>query len=381
MIPRVSASPERAVRVSTLELFFDLVFVFTITQLTGVLVDGGDAASVVQVVVMFLLIWWMYDAYAWLTNAIATDLLRHRLLLLGGMGAFLVSALAIPEAYGGSGLAFGLAYVVVVLLHAGMYAKGTSMSEVAAILRIVPFNIGAVALVLVGGALGGDAQWVIWAATGLLLWVTPWLTGVEGFVVTPTHFVERHGLVVIVALGESIVVIGVGAAGLALDFGLALVALLSLALSASLWWLYFSDEAAVEHALIEAPPERRPQMALTGYGYWHFGLLLGVIAVAAGLKKAVGAPTDELDVWIACELAVGVALFVACDVGFRRVLGIPRGGARLVAAAVALATIPLGTELDGKTQIMALAAIVVAALLFEGRRGRAREPDPSLPVA
>jgi low temperature requirement protein LtrA len=377
----VSASPERAVRVSTLELFFDLVFVFTITQLTGVLVDGGDAASVVQVVVMFLLIWWMYDAYAWLTNAIATDLVRFRLLLLGGMGGFLVIALAVPEAYEGSGLAFGLPYLVVVFLHAAMYAKGTSVSEVAAILRIVPFNFAAVALVVLGGALGGDAQWILWTGTALLLWVTPWLRGVEGFVVTPAHFVERHGLVVIVALGESVVVIGVGASDLALDLSLVLVALLSLALSASLWWLYFSDEGAAELALHDAPPERRPVMALIGYGYWHFGLLLGVIAVAAGLKKAVGAPADELDPWIASELAVGVALFVACDVGFRRALGIPRGGARLVAAAVALATIPLGTELDGKTQITALAAIVVCALLVEGRRGRASEPGPSLPVA
>ena len=131
----------------------------------------------------------------------------------------------------------------------------------------------------------------------------------------------------------------------------------------------------------DAPPERRPVLALIGYGYWHFGLLLGVIAVAAGLKKAVGTPTAELDTWIACELAVGVALFVACDVGFRRALGIPRGGARLVVAVVALATIPLGTELDGKTQIAALAALVVCVLLVEGRRGRANEPGPSLPAA
>jgi low temperature requirement protein LtrA len=377
----VSATSDRSVRVSTLELFFDLVFVFTITQLTGVLVDGGDAASVVQVVVMFLLIWWMYDAYAWLTNAIATDLVRIRLLLLGGMGGFLVIALAVPDAYEGSGLAFGLPYLVVVFLHAGMYAKGASVSEVTAILRIVPFNIAAVALVIAGGALGGDAQWILWTGTALLLWVTPWLRGVEGFVVTPAHFVERHGLVVIVALGESVVVIGVGASGQPLDLSLVLVALLSLALSASLWWLYFSDEGAVERAFHDAPPERRPVLALIGYGYWHFGILLGVIAVAAGLKKAVGTPAAELDTWIACELAVGVALFVACDVGFRRALGIPRGGARLVAAAVALATIPLGTELDAKTQITALAAIVVCALLVEGRRGRASEPGPSLPAA
>jgi low temperature requirement protein LtrA len=153
--PRAVA--ERSVRVSTLELFFDLVFVFTITQLTGVLVDGEGLAALVQVVVMLLLIWWMYDGYAWLTNAIATDRLRFRLLLVGGMGGFLVIALAIPNAYDGDGLAFGLAYLVVVLLHAGMFVRGTSVSEVRAILRIAPFNLLAVVLVLAGGAVGGVA--------------------------------------------------------------------------------------------------------------------------------------------------------------------------------------------------------------------------------
>jgi low temperature requirement protein LtrA len=220
--PRAVA--ERSVRVSTLELFFDLVFVFTITQLTGVLVDGEGFAALVQVVVMLLLIWWMYDGYAWLTNAIATDRLRFRLLLIGGMGGFLVIALAIPDAYDGDGLAFGLGYLVVVVLHAGMFVRGTSVSEVRAILRIAPFNLFAVVLVLAGGAVGGDMQWLLWALTGALLWVTPRITTVEGFVVSVSHFVERHGLVVIVALGESIVVIGAGAAGLRLDLGLALVA-------------------------------------------------------------------------------------------------------------------------------------------------------------
>ena len=130
-----------AVRVSTLELFFDLVFVFTITQLTGVLVSGGDAAAALQVMVMLLIAWWMYDAYAWLTNAIPTERVRYRLTLIGAMGGFLVIALAIPDAYESAGLAFGLGYLVVVLLHGAMYVKGTSVSEVAAILRIVPFSL------------------------------------------------------------------------------------------------------------------------------------------------------------------------------------------------------------------------------------------------
>ena len=251
------ALPERSAGVSRLELFFDLVFVFTVTQLTGVLVDGGDGETLAQVVVMLLLIWWMYDGYAWLTNAIAPDHLRFGLFLIGGMGGFLVIALAVPNAYDGDGLALGLGYLVVVLLHAGMFVRGTSVSEVRAMLRIAPFNLIAVTLVLIGGSLGDDPQWILWALAGILLWFTPRVTTVEGFVVSVSHFVERHGLVVIVALGESIVVIGTGAAGLALDPGLVLVALLSLSLSAALWRIYFSDEEAVERALHGMAPQRR----------------------------------------------------------------------------------------------------------------------------
>jgi low temperature requirement protein LtrA len=370
--------PDRTARVSTLELFFDLVFVFTITQLTNVLVTGGDVEAIVQVVVMLAVIWWMYDGYAWLTNAIATDHLRHRLLLIGGMGGFLVISLATPEAYSSTGLQFGLGYLAVVLLHASMYARGTSAREVAAILRIVPFNLAAAVLVLVGGAFGGAVQWALWGIAAALLWVTPWFTSMEGFVIAAEHFVERHGLVIIVALGESIVVLGAGTVELELDANLILVALLSLALSASLWWTYFSDEEAVERAMTEAPQERRPQLALTAFGYWHYGLLLGVVAVAAGLKKAIGDPYDPLGDLIAVELGVGAALFIACDVGFRRTLGLTRSEIRLAAAAFMLATIPLGTELSGAGQVGALAAIAAVALAAEGSRyGRARLPQQS----
>ncbi len=358
---------ERSARVSTLELFFDLVFVFTITQLTSVLVAGGDAAAAVQVVVMLLLVWWMYDGYAWLTNAIATDRLRYRIALIGGMGGFLIGALAIPDAYESDGLAFGLAYLAVVLLHGAMYAKGTSVSEVAAILRIVPYNLTTAGLAVLGGALGGDAQWVLWTGAAVLIWCTPWLTGTEGFLVSASHFVERHGLVIIVALGESVVVIGVGAAHLPLDLDLVAVALLGLALSASLWWLYFRGEDDVERAMEIAEPSRRARLAVLAFGYWHYGLLLGVVAVAAGLKKAVGHPYDELDMWVGLELAVGVALFAACTVGFRATLGLGISRQRLLAAGAAFATIPLGLHWSALAQLVALTAIVVAALVLEAR--------------
>jgi low temperature requirement protein LtrA len=364
----------RSVRVSTLELFFDLVFVFTITQLTGLLVEGLDGKAVFEVAVMLLLIWWMYDGYAWLTNAIATDRLRFRLLLIGGMGGFLVIALAIPEAYDGDGLAVGIGYLVVVLLHAAMYVRGTSISEVRAIIRIVPFNLVASGLVLVGGALGGSAQQALWAFAAAMLWASPWLTSLEGFIVSVGHFVERHGLVVIIALGESIIAVGAAASEQDIDAGVALAALVSLGLSAALWWVYFSDEESVEDAMGDAGPDRRPRLALVGFGYWHYGIILGIIAVAAGLEKAIEHPYDPSDGSSAVALAVGVAAFVACEVGFRWTFGLTRSQVRLVAAAVALATIPLGTKVCVLAQIGALTAMIVIALTAEGWIGQRAGP-------
>ena len=143
--------------------------------------------------------------------------------------------------------------------------------------------------------------------------------------------------------------------------------MLSLALSAALWWLYFRDESAVERAMVAASPARRARLALVGFGYWHYGLLLGVVALAAGLKKAIGDPYDPLDGWIGIELAVGVALFSASTVGFRQALGIGVSRSRLVAAAAALATIPVGTEWSAAGELAVLTGIVVAALLVEAR--------------
>ena len=347
---------------STLELFFDLVFVFTITQLTDVLAEGHDLEALARVVVMLALIWWIYDGYAWLTNAIPTGSGRFRLLLLGGMGGFLMIALATPHAYEHDGLIFGLGYLLVTALHAGMFVRGVTADELRAILRIAPFNLLGALLVVAGGALGGDAQTILWAAVAVLLWLTPRFTSVEGLVIGVAHFVERHGLVVIIALGESIVVLGVGTEDLELDAGIVAFALLALALNAALWWVYFSDETAVEEAFHGAAPERRPQLALQAFGYWHYGLLLAVIAVAAGLKKAIGHPYEPLDDWIAVALGAGAALYIVCDTGFRSTFGIARNALRLAAAAAALVTIPLGIAAGGAAQVGTLAALIVLAL-------------------
>jgi low temperature requirement protein LtrA len=361
-VEHVAPTEDRAVRVSTLELFFDLVFVFTLTQLTGLLADDPSWTGLAKVVLLLSIIWWIYDGYVWLTNAVALDFLGHRLLLLGGMAGFLVMALAIPTTFGDGGLAFGLGYLAVVALHSWLYLRATSASEAEAIRGIVPYNVAAALMLVAAGVVKGDAQWALIVAPAVLLWLVPLFTSMEGFQVSASHFVERHGLVVIVALGESIVVLGVGAGGAEVGVELALIALLALALSASLWWTYFSHEAAVEEAMLATPPAERPRRALF-MGYVHFFLLLGVVLVAAGLKKAIPDPLGDYGWETALLLPVGTAMFVAADTVALRMLGIPFRRGRVVAVGAVLATIPIGL-LSAAAQVAAISAIMAAALPY-----------------
>src|SRR5919198_50651 len=151
-------------RVTTLELFFDLVFVFTITQLTAVLDNAPTLRSLCQVMLMLGIIWWMYGGYAWMTNAVVADTGARRLLLLGGMVGYLIVALAIPHAFGGSGLAFGLAYLVVVGVHLTLFSRSSTAGVTQAILRLAPYNLSAAAIIVLGGAVGGSLQYVLWTA-------------------------------------------------------------------------------------------------------------------------------------------------------------------------------------------------------------------------
>jgi low temperature requirement protein LtrA len=364
-------APPTVERVTTLELFFDLVFVFTVTQLTAGLTHELSWSALGQVMLMLGLIWWMYAGYAWLTNAVSTRGAARRAVLLGGMAGYLVLALAIPGAFDGSGLSFGLAYAVVVVVHSTLYARLASDRSAQAIRAIAPFNLVSAGLVVVGGALGGTAQAVLWTVAVVLEWTTPRLArggeNQQGFEIGPAHFVERHGLVIIVAIGESVVAIGIGAAGLAVNVELVVVAVLGLLLSAALWWAYFGtddDEQAVD-ALTRAPAAVRPWMALHGFGFAHYFLLLGVVLVAVGLKKATGHGYDELTTGQALAVGGGVALFLAADVWFRRVLGLGRSAHRAAAAVVALATVVIGTGIAAVAQLAVLAAVVAIALVAE----------------
>jgi low temperature requirement protein LtrA len=373
----VAQPAERLERVSTLELFFDLVFVFTITQLTGVLSDDPTARGLLRVVLMLGVIFYMYGGYAWLTNAVAPDRAARRLLLLGGMAAFLVLALAIPQAFSSGDVAFGVAYLLIVSIHTGLYTRAAEVDTVRALVRIAPLNLGSALLVLAAVVVEGTAAYLLWALAFALEWFSPPLAGLGDFRISPAHFVERHGLVVIVALGESIVAIGIGAADLPVDLALASVAVLGLLLAACLWWAYFGgDDTRAEQAMAAVPDDRRGWVALQAFGYWHLFMLLGIIALAAGLKDVIGHAFDPIDLAHALMLSGGVALFLAADVLFRRTLDLGPGRLRGAAAAFALATIPLGLWLSALTQLTALVLVLAGSLLAETRLAGSAERQP-----
>ncbi len=230
-------SPDPPLRVSTLELFFDLVFAFTLTQLSALLDDAHfSAPSIAQALLVFGVLWWMYGGYAWLTNTRTPDRDPERLLLLVGMAGFLVVGLAIRNGFGDSrsatsGIFLGLGYLVVVCVHGGLYYRVNRN-----IVRVLPVNLASAGLVLVAGLTSGLAAYLLWTAALAIQVLSPLVVRVGGrFEIAPAHFAERHGALVIVALGESVAAVGIGAAQHPLDLQTVLAAVLGLAVSAALW--------------------------------------------------------------------------------------------------------------------------------------------------
>jgi low temperature requirement protein LtrA len=363
---------EPGVRVSTLELFFDLVFVFTVTQLTAVLAGHLTVPGTLRVLLMLGVILWMYGGYAWLTNAVAPTDEGRRALLFVGMAGFLMIALAIPGAFGADGWAFGIGYFVVNLVHSGLFIKAGGRGAVRAMSLLGPLNLLSATLVLAGGFLPGHWREAAWCAALAVQIASPYIHRIEGFSISAAHFVERHGLVVIIALGESVVAVGAGAAGLELTPSLIGVAIVGLGIAYCLWWVYFGgDEQRAEEALAAVPVERRARVAMAAYGYAHYPILLGIVVLAAGVKKSIGHAFEPLHLPVALALGGGVALFLLGDVFFRRALAIGRPGYRLGAAGLAVLTVALGPVLAA-AQLGGLFVVLVGLRMVEARAATSR---------
>jgi low temperature requirement protein LtrA len=355
------------VRVSSLELFFDLVFVFTITQLTSVLAHRPDGESLLQIFLMLSAIWWMYAGFAWLTNNVPPTRNALRLPLLAGMMAFFAISLTIPTAFSGNGEIFAGAYLAVIAIHTVLYMQAASWS-VAGIWSFARWNLVAGSLILAGGIIGGTWEYVLWAAAVSIFVIIPATVPEAAGWIVPSHFVERHGLVVMVALGESVVAVGIGAGGLGITWEMLTVATLGLALSAELWWVYFmGDDQEAEGVLLAMTPTRWEFYRANVAYYWaHLMILLGIVCVAAALERAIGHAFDELDFARALALGGGAAIYLVGHGSFRWILGLPLRPWRVLAAAGALATIPLGTEASALAQLATLVTILAGCLALEG---------------
>lgn len=366
-----TAESQESMRVSTIELFFDLVFVFTITQVTHLVEHAHSLLDFLLALLVLMLIWWMYAGYAWLTNAVGAET-NMRLVLIAAMAAFLVIALSIPGVFDENGLAFGIAYLFVVLLHlTAFYVRG-GPGTMRAILGIAPFNLGAALLVIAAGVIDAEWDWIFFLIAPALFILTTIFRRYRGFAVNPAYFAERHGLIIILALGESVIAIGTGAADRALDLQTIIVIVLSLIFLATLWWSYFDrDDVRAEHALTSASQEERARMALLGYWYAHLAMIFGIVLIATAIKQVVAhgeGPVAGAS-WL---LAGGLALFLAGDVLFRWVVGIGPLVVRAAGAVVALLLAVKGLQWGGIAELVAMTALMVVLLAVEQQGGRAK---------
>jgi low temperature requirement protein LtrA len=366
--PRLAATLRDKESVTPLELFFDLVFVLALTQCTALMADEPTWEGVAKAMLILAVLWWSWSGYAWLTSLVDPEEGVVRIAMFGAMGAFLIAALCVPEAFDDSALLFALAYAGVRTAHIVLFVIGSREDPN---LRTSVIGLGVSTAVGVGLLVGasfadGLVQGAIWGVAILLDYGGPYFFGVEGWRMMPSHFAERFGLIVIIALGESIVAIGVGVES-EVDAGIVVAALLGTIVAGALWWLYFDVVALVaERRLAHAAPGReRNSIGRDSYGYLHLPMVAGIVLLALGLKKTLGHVEDPLKLVPAVALLGGIAMYLAAHVAFR-LRNVHRFSAqRLLCALVLVALIPAALEFPALATLAIVAALLVALIVYE----------------
>ena len=368
---RLTAVRREEERVTPLELFFDLVFVLALTQCTALMAVDPTWAGIARGLLVLAVLWWSWVGYAWLTSVVDPEEGAVRLAIFAAMAAFLVAALSVPNAFGDDALTFACAYAIVRSAHIWLF---TIASRDEPELRKSVTGLGmstaiGVTLLVCASFTDGLLQGAIWALALVLDVGGPYLFGSRGWQLMPGHFAERHGLIVIIALGESIVAIGVGAST-ELDAGVVIASVLGIAIAAALWWLYFDVVAwLAEGRLAEAAPGREQnELARDAYSYLHFPMVAGIVLLAFGLKKTLEHVGDALDAVPAAALVGGVAVYLLAHVGFRWRLVHTLSRQRLVAALLALALYPLARELPALLTLGLVVVLLSGLIAYEIRR-------------
>jgi len=351
-----------AERVTNLELFFDLVFVFAITQVTSLILDDPTATGYARAALVLWLMWWAWGAYAWMTNAVSIESRGVRVAFLAVTLGCLFVALGVPGAYGSDALWFAVPYFAVRVAHVALYTWGLRRTpeHQAAIRKLAPWFVVAPAFVLLGGFADGWTRTALWLVAVAIDVAGALGVSGAGFQVSAAHFAERYALFVIIALGESIVAIGLGASHLDRDAVFAATVGIGFAGVAVLWWAYFDFLAlAAERTLARTPMDLRGPLARDVYSFCHFGFVLGIIFYAVAAKKTLEHPNDPLSTAGRWALGLGAGAYLLGSVlgrlraihrvAWERALGI-------VAVLVAI------TALSG-LRAVALLATVVCVLL------------------
>jgi low temperature requirement protein LtrA len=358
-------------RVTPLELFFDLVFVLALTQCTTLIARTPTWEGLLKGLLVLGVLWWSWTGYAWLTSVVDPEEGAVRLAMFAAMAAFLVTALCVPGAFGSEALLFACAYGAVRAAHIALFTIASR--EDSGLRRSVIGLSGStslgVGLLLAGAFTGGALQLSLWGLALLLDLGGPLVFGIEGWKLVPGHFAERHGAIVIIALGESVVAIGIGERA-TIGAGVVLAAVLGMAIAAALWWAYFDVVAIVAgRRLARAEPGReRNEIARDSYSYLHLGMVAGIALIAVGLKRTLLAVDDPLKLVPAVALLGGAALYLLAHVAFRlRNMG-SLSTRRLVCALLLLALIPAGVTLPALATLGVLAAVLVAMTLYEALR-------------
>ncbi|HWM54142.1 MAG TPA: low temperature requirement protein A [Solirubrobacterales bacterium] len=377
---RIAAVPREGERVRPLELFFDLVFVLALTQCTALMADHPTWSGLAQGLLALGVIWWSWVGYAWLTSVIDPEEGAVRLVIFGAMAAMLVAALSIPSAFDNLALAFALSYGAVRVAHIALFMLASPGDDALrhSVIGLAASTAVGVGLLATASLFDGVAQGSLWALALFLDMAGPYFLGSEGWKLVPAHFAERHGLIIIIALGESIVAIGIGAAG-ALTLGIGVAAVLGVALAAAMWWTYFDVVALVSAKRLAKIPEGRElnEMARDAYSYLHLPMVAGIVLVAFGMKATIAHPGDHLADTPTFALLGGVAAYLLGHVAFRYRQIQTLNRQRLGLALVLLILVPAATAVPALVALVALAIVNVliwALIAYETRSyGEGRE--------
>jgi low temperature requirement protein LtrA len=374
-------------RVTPLELFFDLVFVFAFTQVTTLLSHDPTWSGLGRGLLMLAALWWAWTGYAWLTNTVDPDEGLVRAAMLAAIAAMFVAALAVPDAFGRHGVLFGVAFLIVRVMHVALYALAGRGDRdlLAAVLRITPSTLIGAALIIGAGFVDGWPKPALWLAALAVDYFGPLLGGTSGWRVHPAHFVERHALIVIIALGESLIATGVAATGSGIDTGVIVTAVLGLAVAMAFWLAYF-DFFAIRglQMLADRSGAQRAALARDAYSYLHLPMVVGIVLFALAMKETFAQVGENLGTIPALGLCGGSALYLLSFVALRVRVERRASRGRLVAAIVFLLLLPVAVTVPALVALMLVTAVWLALHAYEfiwWREARARTRALRAPAA